>query len=85
MVITSVYDRCGNHYCFPAGLLNPRSAGVGRGLTSELEPGEDEIKRSSPMWGKVVQRHPCVRSTEIGGWQEGNRGTSQETQGAPAE
>lgn len=59
MVITSVYDRCGNHYCFPAGLLNLRSAEVGRGgFTSELEPGEEEVKWSSPVWGKGVRRHP---------------------------
>lgn len=51
MVITSVYDRCGNHYCLPAGLLNLRSAEVGRGFTSELEPGQDEIKWGSPVWG----------------------------------
>jgi hypothetical protein len=62
MVITSVYDRCGNHYCFPAGLLNPRSAGVGEGGFMS-EPEEDEINWCSPMWGKVVQRHPCLRST----------------------
>lgn len=50
MVITSVYDQCGNHYCFPAGLLNPRSAGVGEGGFMS-EPREDEIKWCGPMLG----------------------------------
>lgn len=28
------------------------------GVTSELEPGEEEVKWSSPVWGKGVRRHP---------------------------
>lgn len=65
MVITSVYDRCGNHYCFPAGLLNLRSAEVGRGgFTSELEPGEEEVKWSSPVWGKGGSETPLASEAQ---------------------
>lgn len=88
MVITSVYDQCGNHYCFPAGLLNPRNAGVGEGGFMS-EPREDEIKWCGPMLGgKVVQRHPCFRSTGINQWAERRKATEEQAErdtGAPAE
>lgn len=87
MVITSVYDRCGNHYCFPAGLLNPRSAGVGEGGFMS-EPREDEITWCSPVWGEAGSKTP-LSPRHRHQWAEcrkaRQRNRRRETQGAPAE
>lgn len=45
-----------------------------------MEPGEDEIKWCSPVWGKVVRRHPGLRSI---GRDRQNTWRNELTQGVP--
>lgn len=78
MVITSVYDRCGNHYCFLAGLLNPRSAGVGEGGFMS-EPGEDEIKWCSPIVGEGGSKTPLSQKHRHQ-WAERRKATEEQAE-----
>lgn len=72
MVITSVYDRCGNHYCFPAGLLNQKRAGVGREGFISVRIGARKMKLSRATHcqegggsdGKTPSPAPELRDTE---------------------
>lgn len=49
MVIALVYDRWGNHYCFPKGLFNQKSAGVGtQSLILQVRAPENGMKQSKP-------------------------------------
>lgn len=58
MVIALVYDRWGNHYCFPKGLFNQKSAGVGtQSLILQVRAPENGMKQSKPpLSGRGARR-----------------------------
>lgn len=77
MVITSVYDRCGNHYCFPAGLLNQKKCRGGEGgfISVSGSPGKMKLSRATQHagGGKGPFISSDLRDRNVQGHRDDNR------------